>query len=61
MSFDILNQDESNGTIFIMNILYFSKKFLFLTFSKNENISTDRIIFKALFIINMVPFDSSWL
>ncbi len=36
MYFDSSNQDKSNSTIFFMDILYLSIKFLFLIFSKNR-------------------------
>ena len=54
MPFDSPHQDESNGTSFILSSSFY-KYFL-----KIENILTDSFLVKYLFLINEVPFDSSW-
>ena len=60
MPFDSPHQDESNGTSFILSSSFYKKKNNFYYFPKFENILTDSLLFKYLFLINDVPFDSSW-
>ena len=53
-------QDESNGTSFILSSSFYKLKNNFYYFLKIENILTDSLLVKYLFLINEVPFDSSW-
>jgi hypothetical protein len=51
MPFDSPHQEESNGISFIISSLFYKKI---------ENILADSLLVKDLFLINEIPFDSSY-
>ena len=55
MPFDSPHQDESNGTSFILSSSFYKLKNNFYYFLKIENILTDSLLVKYLFLINEVP------